>query len=144
MTLPSTLQVLEDYTFFNCKELRRVIFRKDSGLEKIGAYCFNRSGLEKFVAPPKLRVIYGGAFAGCDDLKRVVLNEGLWALKGNSIVGVFTSSCIEAVRLPSTLTEMGMRTFFQCYRLQRIYLKSGCKADLSKLAIHSSVKIIWV
>ena len=55
VTLPSTLQMLGDHTFYNCEQLRRVTFRTGSRLEKIYLYCFEDSGLEEFVAPPCLR-----------------------------------------------------------------------------------------
>ena len=38
---------------------------------------FYRSGLEEVVLPSTLKEICGGVFADCENLRRVVLNEGL-------------------------------------------------------------------
>ena len=64
-------------------------------LQKIDGYCFYHSGLEEFVAPPRLKRICGGAFLFCESLKRVTLNEGLEALKGYSDDGVFENTGIQ-------------------------------------------------
>ena len=58
-------------------------------LQMIDSCCFYHSGLEEFVAPPRLKRIRGGAFLFCENLKQVTLNEGLEALKGYSDDGVF-------------------------------------------------------
>lgn len=94
--------------------LKRVAFRGRSQLEKIGYNCFARSGIEELLAPPGLREIGQDAFAGCEDLRLVVLNEGLerlvaekeWYDNGryrNVYDGIFGFSGVEEIVLPSTL-----------------------------------------
>ena len=119
-------------------------------LQKIGTSCFYRSGLEEFVAPQRLREIEGKAFNSCYKLRRVTLNEGLEVLKDEyneewkQYSGVFPYCKIEEITLPSTLKEIGQCTFKDCRCLRTIYVKSGCKADLSQLDMPSSAQIVWV
>ena len=75
--IPSTLEVLEELTFHECKNLASVVFAEGSRLKKIGNHCFANTGLKAFEAPPSLRKICSGAFFSCKNLQRVALNEGL-------------------------------------------------------------------
>lgn len=50
-------------------------------LREIGDYCFGWSCLEELNVPPGVKKICCGVFGGCVNLKRVILNEGLEALK---------------------------------------------------------------
>ena len=72
--------MIEIYAFYLCGKLRKVIFQEGSRLQEICELCFYGSGLEEFVAPPGLKEIEGAIFLGCENLKRVQLNEGLEAL----------------------------------------------------------------
>ena len=71
------------------------MFQEGSRLQKIACCCFIDADLEEFVAPPGLKEIEGGAFYGCKNLKRIVLNEGLETLndryidREDSYYGVF-------------------------------------------------------
>lgn len=61
------------------------------------------------------------AFAKCEQLRRILLNEGLEKLgpeetvNGNRYEGnVFAESAVERVQMPSTLVEIPERTFDEC------------------------------
>ena len=78
-----------------------------------------------------------------------MLNEGLELLKdchkaARYYCGVFQYCDFEEITLPSTLKEIGQCTFKDCRCLKTIYVKSGCKADLSQLDKPSSAQIVWV
>ena len=77
VVIPSTLEVHEKDTFYECKKLNSVVFAKGSRLREIGKECFAYSNLKAFEAPPSLRKICSGAFFSCKNLQRVALNEGL-------------------------------------------------------------------
>lgn len=79
-----------------------------------------------------MREIGAEAFARCEQLARVQLNEGLERLGAKEIVGdlryrgnVFASSAVRDVRLPSMLKTLEARTFFDCQNLCRIAIPSG-------------------
>ena len=78
-----------------------------------------------------------------------MLNEGLEVLKdcrktARYYCGVFQYCDFEEITLPSTLKEIGEKTFSRCDDLKTIRVKSGCAADLSQLEKPSSAQIVWV
>ena len=116
--------------FRECGSLRRVVFREGSALHTIGADCFRGSGLQRIELPGSLREINDGAFADCKGLQLVVLNDGLAQLGGqegengrpdpelpgfgagpDQRRGVFQSSIISEMRVPSTPIEIQYGTF---------------------------------
>ena len=79
-----------------------------------------------------MRDVGAEAFARCEQLVRVQLNEGLERLGPKETVGdlryrgnVFASSAVQDVRLPSTLKTLEVRTFFDCENLYRIAIPNG-------------------
>lgn len=62
--------------FKNCTLLQRVIFQKDSCLEKIGTSCFENSGLCDISLPKRIKDVSRDAFLGCDKLENVFMEEG--------------------------------------------------------------------
>ena len=67
-------------------------------------YSFSESGLRDVTLPDSVRTVFQGAFCGCKDLKKVVLNDGLEVLgseersSGNKILdGVFQNSVLEDI-----------------------------------------------
>lgn len=61
-----------------CERLASVEFSE--GLEKISAGAFMESGIQSITLPSSMRIICGFAFARCDGLGRIQLNDELEAL----------------------------------------------------------------
>lgn len=57
ITLPSTLRVLGDKAFQNCRMLKSMIFSRKSKLEEIGVGCFSGSGIEAITIPSSVTVL---------------------------------------------------------------------------------------
>ena len=130
--IPSTLEVLGKETFAGCSNLTSVVFSGGSRLREIGDGCFANTGLKVFEAPPNLKKICSGAFGFCESLQRVVLNEGLETVgeddeKSSSGYGVFKSSGIEELVLPSTLVKLGRNTFQKCRSLKKVWIEQRCQ-----------------
>ena len=123
-----------------------MIFQNGSKLKQIGDSCFSSNGLEEFVVPPRLRRIESGAFSSCEKLKRVVLNEGLEKIgdqcKGPYCSGAFGGIGVKEITLPSTLKQIDMHTFKDCDSLRTIYVRNGCRADLSQLIVPASAQVV--
>lgn len=66
--IPAYVKEIGTETFYNCKNLKRVIFTEGSLLEIIGAGCFRSSGVEELTLSGTLREIGDSAFSECDDL----------------------------------------------------------------------------
>ena len=63
--------VIPDFCFFGCLNLINFDF---SGIEKIGKYAFEKSGLQKVFLPENIKIIEKGTFRECSGLKSVTWN----------------------------------------------------------------------
>ena len=98
VTLPDSLQHIEDNAFSHCGNLSAVIF--GSGLKTIGSR----------------------AFENCTHLRSLTLPEGLESLGEYAF-----NSCesLEMVTLPSTLRELPKGAFYICWRLKEVNIPEG-------------------
>ena len=81
--IPDGTTKIGNNAFRNWFALTEVSMSSNSSLEFIGIGAFQDSGIREFKAPSHLETISQCAFAGCKDLKSVVLNEGLQSLGMN-------------------------------------------------------------
>ena len=81
--IPDSATRIDKNAFRIWRVLERVSLSSGSSLEFIGIGAFQDSGIREFRAPSHLKTISQCAFAGCRDLRRVVLNEGLQSLGMN-------------------------------------------------------------
>ena len=129
-SFPEGLKSIGGQAFSHCYSLKHI--QLPSGLEKIGARCFAKSGLWKIAFPESVREVGAGAFYRCEYLRSVQLNEGLRKLGAKEVVNgrecegeVFLGSALESIRLPSTLKRIEYRTFNCCGNLRSIEIPSG-------------------
>ena len=98
LTLPDTLQELDDFAFSSCAELTDLTV--NSGVKHIPDFCF----------------------FSCTNLKNVTLGEGIES------VGKHSFSMLESlteISLPSTLKHVGKYAFINCNNLYSFYFKNG-------------------
>lgn len=80
---PETVEqslVIGEQAFFDCKNLRQVIFDPGSAVTEIQSNAFCYSNLKSFTAPPSLRMIGDVAFRECGNLKKFELNDDIQRL----------------------------------------------------------------
>lgn len=82
VSIPSTLETLEIYTFYGCRALVSVDFRENSylstssSLKKIGPNAFQDcTSLDDIYIPPGVTIIGAYAFSGCTGLKHVYMSQ---------------------------------------------------------------------
>lgn len=125
--LPSGITEIPAYCFFNCSKLKVVRFRNatldyentdfEDGSEdliwtivpetitSIGEYAFAWSGIEAISVPGVTSL--DGTFENCENLKKVILNEGT-----ENLVRIFYDCvALTDVKIPSTLKKIGYGTF---------------------------------
>ena len=112
-------------------------------------------GIRTIIFPSTVRAVYPGSFSWLKSLRAALMNEGLETL-GNGEddkynFGVFKSSGIRKVRLPSTLRRIEHDAFWGCSRLRSItlpeelqYIGSECfyENGLESVRIPSTLKTI--
>lgn len=110
------------------------------------------------VTPASVKKIGPYAFAKCEYLKSVQLNEGLEKLGEKEIIfgirytgTVFASSAIENIIFPSTLRRIEAETFRLCKNLKSVdipngveYIGEGCfqKSGIKEIALSNTLKEI--
>lgn len=79
INLPETLTTIENNAFTSCSSLKTVKLPKS--IKNIERSAFNKSGIEELELLGTGIVIGTGAFADCNNLKRVVLGDGVTVIK---------------------------------------------------------------
>lgn len=77
VSIPKSVEEIQFRAFYCCSALREAVFASGSELRMIGEESFRRSGIQCMTMPCNARTICSGAFSGCKQLRRVVLNKGL-------------------------------------------------------------------
>ena len=165
VTWNCTCDVIPNFCFAACSNLTNFDF---SGIEKIGKYAFEESGLQEVFLPENIKIIEDGAFRECSGLRSVTWNctydvipvlcfavcSNLtqFALSGIKKVGTsaFEKSGLTSVTL-SQGTEVCKKCFAHCKSLAKIEWLSarniegnifaGCK-NIKEICISDKVKNI--
>lgn len=92
-------------------------------LEKLGDGAFSMTRIKKIKLPSKLKVIGKDTFANCEELKEVILPDGLEEIGVLAFGDIFDGACpsLEQINLPSTLKHIDMMAFCNS-GLRRIFL----------------------
>lgn len=107
--------------------VQRVLIHKN--VTRIATNAFRDwANLAEVVIPVDacLEQICDGAFAGCKNLKKVVLNERLETIGKKNGVGAFQDSGLEEIYLPPRLRNMDVNTFSGCGALKTVEVADGC------------------
>lgn len=94
ITVPSTVEQLQSYAFYNCE------------------------GLKSITIPASVKKLGEGCFGGCIHLSSVNLQEGLETI-GNYCFR--ENYDLTVIRIPATVTQVGAAAFYGDSSLQRIY-----------------------
>lgn len=106
---PSTYP--EPLTGKNCNKITTAV-QLPAYLECIGIEALsNITQLEQIVIPDSVRTIYGGAFAGCTHMTRVVLPKGLKIIPARC----FQNTAVSDILLPDMLEVIGDSAFENTY-----------------------------
>ena len=123
------------------------LFWKD--VHTIGEKAFTRcKSIKSINIPSSIQVIESSAFALCENLKIVILNEGLETIENKAFE---KCKSIEELVMPSTLQSIHSLAFYCCRKLKAIKLNNGLNyigeyvfhgTNLTTLTIPGSVKFI--
>ena len=144
----SKVTVIDNATFFGCKNLSSVTF--PSGLKAIqeGAF-YECTKLESITLPNGFEGFGEGAFAGCSSLKSISLPTSVEYISEMLFMGC---SSLKSISLPANLLFIGGGAFYGCSSLSSIvfpdkltYIEGGVFYNctgLTELIIPSSVQSI--
>lgn len=126
ITLPSTLNSLDEYSFHMCNNLEQVIFNPDSPLDIIPNNAFVNNKLLNAVSFPKnLKVIGESAFQWCFKIKKLSLPSSLVviedeAFRMSSFWGDEYNSELTEIIFPSSLKKIGKGAFSRHSNLSKV------------------------
>lgn len=132
-TLPSTLTDAGRETFYECGNLKRIGFMHGSKAtlgESIFLGCYS---LEFFLPPTTCTTIPKSAFNGCRSLKFIRLDEGITTIEDYA----FSSTGLQTITFPKSLTTIGKGIFSQSFTLDKIIFLAGPPASVAKNAFES-------
>lgn len=147
VVLPDTLTSIGQFSFFKCDNLTSLAVAPGNAKYHSSGNCLIETesktlikGIRNSVIPDdgSVTAIASAAFRGCSGLTRIVIPEGVTAIKpGSSLYltgslyianGAF-SNCLdlEEVVLPGTIETIGDGAFSDCENLKTITLPNGTK-----------------
>lgn len=98
--LPSSVEIIDDYSFYNCKNLKNVIFKGKSRLRIIGELAFYSTSITSFSFPAGLEEIKELAFYNCEKLISLSFAN---CIRLNTIgKHAFMSTNIKYVKIPDS------------------------------------------
>lgn len=135
LTLPSTLQYMNENAFYYCYDLRSVYFN-DCPLEKIAgaSFCLT-GGLETLHLPNNVKEIGSYAF-NLSSIYEINFPEGLNKIEKYAFTGGYATydwdytegPCnLDNIVLPNSLVEIGSHSFFQTPYAKNIVLSNNLK-----------------
>ena len=118
VTLPSTLESIDDYAFAHCQDLKTIALPE--GLTMLGSNAFEDSGLTEISVPGTVGEIQAHVFFECTDLEIVTLGEGITSIGRQAFASRYTNS-LTVLNLPATLTKInGTEAFWSADNLEEV------------------------
>lgn len=120
VVFPSTLKTIGIEAFWGAR-LSNLLLRE--GLESIGNNAFRENPFEQVVIPSTVKILMGGAFYGCTNLKDVLFQH-----PGDlEIIGtyVFYKAPIQTIFIPKEVKEIRDDAFRECKQLETVEFEEG-------------------
>ena len=141
--VPSTVRSIGDFAFYNCTDLKKVVF--EDGIEEIGKEAFRNTKITTLNLPDTVKTVGDYAFANCESLTQATLSDNLNLIaigifanctKLNSIdippeiesigeYAFYKCKSLETIEIPQTVTDIGGFAFYECVELNNPTIPSG-------------------
>ena len=132
--LPSTITTIEDDAFHECPTLSSINI--PNGVKSIGSYAFaGNLQLSEIALPQGIETIGKNAFAATG-LLSLVLPEGVTV---TSQYICYNCQKLTSLTLPTTITNIGYRSFDECNALVEIHCKATTPPTLEQYAFEATV-----
>lgn len=133
VSIPSSVEIIDDFAFYDCMNLQVVSFKGNSHLKLIGKSAFDGASLRSVIFPSSLEIIGSHAFDCCEKLESIVFpNESKLKIIGNAS---FMETKIIEVNFPASVVEIKSNAFRFCKELKSISFPKDSKLrKLGKLA----------
>ena len=113
LSIPSKVEIIKDYAFKHCEQLKRVVFKGDTSKFGRGVFC-GCMALTTVKLPASSQYIGTEMFADCVELKKLDLPLDLKYIGA----GAFKNTGFESFVVPETVTQMDAWVFQSCKSLK--------------------------
>jgi len=132
--LPSTIETIEGDAFHDCPKLASINI--PNGMKSIGSFAFAGDlQLAEITLPQSIETIGKNAFAATG-LLSLVLSEGVTV---TSQYMCYNCQKLTSLTLPTTITNIGYRSFDECNALVEIHCKATTPPTLEQYAFEDVV-----
>lgn len=121
--LNSNLEIIGAQSFTWTTSLKKILI--PSSVKEIRFGAFGLSGLTEINIPGSIEKIEDDVFSTCEQLEKVILNNGVKSL-GDDVFNYCT--LLEKIEIPASVTEMGSQVFNCCENVT-VYAPSGSYAE---------------
>jgi len=130
VSLPDSLKILEEGAFENCKNISQIEI--PDSLVILDSDVFAGTGLTSVVVPGNI-VKCRTAFYGCEQLRDVVIEDGVRILWGTFA----ECNTLESVIIPESVYQISRSTFMNCRSLKDVWIYSNdVELDYEWQAVH--------
>lgn len=139
IVIPKNVVTIDTEAFYLCTP-DRISFAEGSRLENIGYCAFAGAKITELTLPSNVRRLEGSAFAGCDLLTKVILNDGLQRIGSN----VFNYTGLRELVIPASVTDLEYLSFynatFETNSFEALYFEGDLPEDFfEKAAVSEDV-----
>ena len=122
IVLPSTLNAIEYGAFYGCSALEKITFSGENNLQIINQHAFENCDLQGTLDLGAACVVSDYAFAGNQDLKKVVTSEDLLSIGQYAFAGC---KKLEEVTIEAAKVKYGAYAFTDCESLTSFYVNAS-------------------
>lgn len=125
ITIPASVETIEEYCFDYCYDLESVTFEGGSKLTSIGDYAFDCcEALKNITIPASVKTIGEFCFAYCYALESVTFEKGS---KLTTIGGSAFERCeaLKSITIPASVETIGQYCFGWCSALESVTYEDG-------------------
>lgn len=115
--IPSSVINIEEYAFYCCKQIARVILGEN--VCSIGNYAFTSSSVNEIVFNDKVETISDSAFSDCELLENIIIPASV-----RSIGAYAFSECkkLKSAIIRAQITRLESSSFYKCESLKSVVL----------------------
>lgn len=120
ITIPSTVNTIEESAFNTCNKLSSIIISE--GVSDIKPYAFYSCGLKEVTIPGSVKTIKSSTFAFSLNLTQVNIEEGVTRIETSAFWNCIS---LDSVNIPFGVTYIGELSFSDCSSLRTIVIPSS-------------------
>lgn len=114
------VEIIPNQAFMQCKSLDQV--ELPISLRGIGESAFLGTNIKELYIHGSLKLWNEWTFAGCNNLKKVIVEEGIETIPPGTFMDCI---CLDEISLPSTLKKIGSKAFDYCLCLPEIHMPAA-------------------